>query len=194
MKVTYDSNGLVPMIIQDAITGAVLSLFYANSEAIQKMISTRRVWRYSRSKEKLMEKGQESGNYQEIISIMPDCDSDALLIKVKPLGPACHTGNYSCFGEETSENILQQLTAIIKDRKINPRKESYTSSIVSNREKIIEKLREECEELIDAKKSSDIKWETADLLYFILVYLENREILLQDVFDELRRRRRDNDG
>ncbi len=189
MKLKFDSNGLIPMIVQDAESGVVLSLFYANEDAVKKTNETGYLWRYSRSKKKLMRKGEESGNYMKIVSLSPDCDSDALLIKVKPEGSACHTGSYSCFGEV--KGILNALLEVIRDRKINPTQSSYTSSIVNDRSKIIAKLREECEELIEAEKPSDIKWEAADLLFFMLVYLENRGILFEDVLAELKRRRKD---
>lgn len=183
----FDKSGLVPMIIQDANSGAVLSLFYCNEESLKKMKETGFVWRYSRSKKKLMKKGMSSGNLMKVVSISEDCDSDALLVKVKPFGPACHAGDYSCFGEE--KNILTELIDVISERKRNPKKDSYTSQIVKNKMKIIEKLREELEELIEAKRKKDIKWEAADLLYFLLVYLENRSVGFSDVLEELRRRR-----
>ena len=135
-----------------------------------------------------MKKGEESGNFMKVVSLSEDCDSDALLAKVKPEGPACHTGSYSCFGEKKS--ILYELVEVIKTRKLNPKSDSYTSSIVCDRSKIIAKLREECEELIDAEKPSDIKWEAADLLFFMLVYLENRGISFEDVLVELKKRRK----
>ena len=188
MKLKFDEKGLVPMIIQDAITGSVLSLFYANTEALEKIQETSYLWRYSRSKKKLMKKGESSGNFMKIVSIKEDCDSDALLLKVRPEGPACHSGEYSCFGEE--KEILYELLDIIKNRKQNPNKNSYTSKIVTDKSEVIAKLREECEELIEAEKPTDIKWEAADLLYFMLVYLENRGVAFEDVLAELKRRRR----
>ncbi len=186
----FDSNGLIPMIIQDATTGLVLSLFYANKESIEKMKETCFVYRYSRSKQKVMKKGEESGNVQKVKEIIEDCDSDALLVRVNSNGPACHTGSRSCFGSEEEATILSELSSIIENRKLNPKKGSYTSTIVNNRDAIIEKLREECEELIVAEKKNDIKWEAADLLYFILVYLENRNVKLEAVLAELKGRRK----
>ena len=98
-KLKYDQRGLVPLIVQDARTGAVLSLFYANQKAIQKSMDTGYVWRFSRQSKKLMMKGATSGNVQKIVSIFEDCDADAVLVRVIPEGPACHLGTYSCFGE-----------------------------------------------------------------------------------------------
>ena len=194
MKIKFGKDGLVPMIIQDANSGLVLSLFYANEEAIEKMKNTGYVWRYSRAKKKLMKKGEESGNTQKIISITQDCDQDAFLVRVIPNGPACHKGQVSCFESRVSSpdydfSALQELVQIIKERKLNP-KDSYTSKIVKSREAIIEKLREECEELIEAEGQKDITWEAADLIYFTLVYLENREVEFSEVLEELRRRRK----
>ncbi|MBS3068541.1 bifunctional phosphoribosyl-AMP cyclohydrolase/phosphoribosyl-ATP diphosphatase HisIE [Candidatus Micrarchaeota archaeon] len=184
----FDKDGVIPMIVQDADSLAVLSLFYGNKESIEKMKKTGFVWRYSRSKNKLMKKGAISGNTMKVISVSEDCDSDALLVKVKPLGSACHTNSYSCFKEE--KNILSELIEVISERKKYPKGNSYTSKIVNDRNAIIAKLREELEELIEAKKKSDIKWEAADLLYFILVYLENRNINFSEVLNELKRRRK----
>lgn len=186
MKIKFEENGLVPMIIQDANSGLVLSLFYTNKEAIEKMKSTGYVWRYSRTKKKLMKKGEESGNTQKIVSISFDCDQDALLVRVLPNGPACHKGTISCFDAEAG--VLSELSRVIKNRKLNP-KDSYTSKIVKDRNAIIAKIREECEELIEAEGEKNITWEAADLIYFTLVYLENREVEFSEVLKELRKRR-----
>jgi phosphoribosyl-ATP pyrophosphohydrolase/phosphoribosyl-AMP cyclohydrolase len=227
-QVKFDDRGLVPIIIQDAYSGIVLSLMYANQDALDKMYETEFVWRFSRSKNKLMKKGEESGFVQEIISIIPDCDSDALLIKVKPNGPACHNGTVSCFwsgasqlGEKTTNNknsqfdsankqssqpgtnktqnpqlettrlaVLSELAATISDRKQNPKPDSYTSSIVNDKKQIMEKLNEEFEELLAAEKEDEIVWEAADLVYFLLVYLENRRVKFSKVLEELEKRRK----
>lgn len=197
MKLKFNSDGLIPLIIQDSDSGTVLSLFYANQEAMDKMQKTGYVWRFSRSKNRLMKKGEESGNVQKVISISEDCDSDALLVKVKPWGPACHKGTVSCFGSgvqgDFSPNIISELVTVLKDRKKNPKKGSYTSSIIINKQKIIAKLREECEEFIEAgekKEDKEVIWEAADLLFFMLVYLGNRDIEFADVLNELKRRRK----
>ena len=187
-KIKFDENGLVPMIIQDVDSGAVLSLFYANQESLGRMNREGMVWRYSRSKKKLMKKGEESGNFLKVVSISLDCDSDALLVKVQPTGPACHTGKSSCFGDFGS--VLTQLVKIIAERKQNPKPKSYVSSIVNDKQEIINKLNEELAELIEAEKDSEIIWEAADLLFFMLVYLENRSIKFSQVLYELERRRK----
>ena len=189
VKIKFGKDGLVPVIVQDEGSSAVLSLFYANAEAIGKMNDEGYVWRYSRRMGRLSKKGEVSGNCQKIVSMKADCDSDALLVKVKPEGPACHTGEYSCFGE--TKSIIPELTEVIAGRKRDPKKGSYVSGLVNDREKIIDKLREELEELIDAGGEKDIAWEAADLLFFMLVYLENREVEFSRVLKELERRRRE---
>jgi len=189
VKLKFDFKGLIPLIVQDAETNAVLSLFYANASAIKNMQRTGYVWRYSRSNKKLMMKGATSGNIQKIVSISPDCDGDALLVRVIPNGPACHLGRSSCFVNNDYTDIIQELVEVISYRNKSPKKGSYTSGIVKNRSIIIEKLREELEELIEAKRKKDIKWEAADLLYFLLIYLENQNVQWSEVLKELRRRR-----
>ncbi|MBU1887397.1 bifunctional phosphoribosyl-AMP cyclohydrolase/phosphoribosyl-ATP diphosphatase HisIE [Candidatus Micrarchaeota archaeon] len=189
-KIKFDANGLVPLIVQDADTSVVLSLFYANKDAVNRMLETNYVWRYSRKLGRIIKKGEQSRNYQKVISLNLDCDSDAILVKAIPEGPACHTGEYSCFDQQ--KPILNQLIEVIKDRKLNPKKGSYTSTIVNDQKAIIAKLREESEEFIEAgevKEKKEIVWEAADLLFFMLVYLENRNIKFSDVLEELNRRR-----
>ncbi|VVC04044.1 Phosphoribosyl-AMP cyclohydrolase [Candidatus Bilamarchaeum dharawalense] len=182
----FDKTGLIPMIIQDSESGTVLSLFYGNKESMKKMKKDGYVWRYSRSKKQIMRKGDQSGNRQKVVSISQDCDSDALLVKVEPSGPACHKKKFSCFCDDGP--ILLRLTKKIAERKQKPSKKSYVSSIIASRQKIINKLNEELAELIEAEKNSEIIWEAADLLFFMLVYLENRSIKFSKVLDELERR------
>lgn len=189
VKLKFDKDGLLPMIVQDADSGAVLSLFYANKEAVEKTMEEGYIWRYSRKLGRLSKKGEQSGNSQRVISVGTDCDSDALLVKVRSDGPMCHTGAYSCFSG--AKPILQELTEVLADRKKNPKKGSYTSGLLHDQEGIASKLREEVEELIEAEKDEDIAWEAADLLFFMLVYLENRDIKFSKVLDELRRRRKE---
>ena len=188
MTIKFGKDGLVPMIIQDAEGGTVLSLFYCNEEALRKTKEEGYVWRYSRRLGRIIKKGEESGNFQKVVSIKEDCDSDAILVRVKPEGPTCHTGGYSCFGEE--KPILQELLGVIEDRKNNPKPDSYVCSIIDDKEKIAAKLREELEELLEAEKVEDVAWEAADLLFFMLVYLECRDVDFSKVLDELKRRRK----
>ncbi len=187
-RIKYGKDGLVPVIVQDAKTNVVLSLFYANSEALGKMEEEKYVWRYSRKLGRLIKKGEMSGNFQKIVEIREDCDSDALLVRVEPMGPACHTGEYSCFGGEMP--LLNELIEVIADRKKNPKKGSYVSGIVGKKEKVVEKLREELDELIEAETDAEIRWEAADLFFFMLVYLENRGVSFSSVLEELRGRRK----
>lgn len=197
MKLRFDKDGLIPMVIQDSDTGEVLSLVYGNSPSISKMNRTGWVWRYSRSKKKVMVKGGTSGNKQNVVSLSKDCDGDALLVRVKPLGPACHKGTVSCFKSNSDANaemigelsIISELVRVISERKQNPIPGSYTSEIVLDRNAIVAKLREECEELIEAKGRKNLAWEAADLFFFMLVYLENQNLPFSQVLKELRRRR-----
>ncbi|MBI2079958.1 hypothetical protein HYT84_04270, partial [Candidatus Micrarchaeota archaeon] len=126
-KIKFDKTGLIPMIVQDADTGLVLSLFYANREAVEKMQTTNCVWRFSRSKKRVMKKGEKSGNVQKIVSVSLDCDNDVLLVLVSPEGPACHKGTESCF-TGPNKSMLSDLVSVIKARKKNPTG-SYTSKI-----------------------------------------------------------------
>lgn len=194
-KIKFGKDKLVPMIVQEANSGVVLCLFYANWDSIRKTQETGMLWRFSRSNNRVMMKGETSGNTLRVISIKPDCDSDALLVKVKASGPVCHTGSSSCFGNWKPErrgtcDILDELSLVIADRKRNPSTQSYTSKIVIDRNTIEEKLNEELKELLTAESRNDIAWEAADLLYFLLVYLENRGVSLNDVIAELSRRRK----
>lgn len=189
-KLKFNDVGLIPMIIQDSSSGAVLSLFYANSESIKKMQETGLVWRYSRKNKKVMMKGVESGNTQKVDSISLDCDEDALLVKVSPVGPACHKGSSSCFSDTDSYPIISELIKTIKERKETPNSKSYTSLIVNSRIMISQKLFEEIIELTNAHAKEDIIWEAADVLFFLFVYLENRDIKFGEVLKELEERRK----
>ncbi len=177
-------NKIVPMVIQDANTLKVLSMFYANKESIKKMKETGFVYRYSRSKKRIMKKGEESGNIQKVVKIIEDCDNDAILVLVNPFGPACHTGTDSCF----TGSILEKLEAIIGDRKKIPRKGSYTNKILTEDELLKGKLREELEEFINFKDKENLKWEAADLIYFMMVFLAKNGITFSDVEKELKKR------
>jgi len=187
---------LMPLIVQDYETKQVLSLFYCNKEAISRMKKTGFVWRYSRRYGKVMKKGATSGNFQKIVDLKYDCDKDALLTRVKQEGDgACHTGKWSCFEKEKERSwgVLEELIAVIEDRKKNPKKKSYVSSIINKPEEIGDKLIEEAGELEEAlleKPDKEVVWEAADLLFFTLVGLSNRGINIQEVLNELNRRRK----
>lgn len=202
-KLNYDNSGLIPAIIQDSSTNEVLMMAYMNEESLQKTLDTNKTWFYSRSRQKLWNKGETSGNYQEVKSIQFDCDSDTLLIKVKPMGPSCHTGKNSCFyrtilesSKETSTNlILNELYSIIEDRKSNPKEGSYTNYLFhSGVDKILKKVGEEnAETIIAAKNNSkeELIYETSDLFYHLLVLLVNQGVTLGDIFAELEKRHKD---
>jgi phosphoribosyl-ATP pyrophosphohydrolase/phosphoribosyl-AMP cyclohydrolase len=189
------NNGLIPVVIQDGKTNHVLMLGYMNQKALEETRKTGKVTFYSRTKQRLWTKGETSGNFLELDSIQADCDADTLLVKVRPIGPTCHLGSDTCFGSDNKENgiqFLQELQTIIKNRKETAPKGSYTASLfASGINKIAQKVGEEAVEVvIEAKESEtgNLKEETADLLFHLLVLLEQKEIPLAEVVDVLRER------
>jgi len=191
-------NGLVPAIIQDASNLSVLMLGYMNEEALAKTEDSGKVTFFSRTKNRLWTKGETSGNYLIVEEIIPDCDNDTLLIKATPRGPACHTGEDTCFGPKQADNLqfLNKLQSIIKDRKANPSDGSYVSSLFDKgMNKIAQKVGEEAVEVvIEAKDSNDdlFKNEAADLLFHLMILLEEKGYQLSDVADILGERHLDN--
>lgn len=199
MELDFEKEGgLVPAVIQDNLTGQVLMLGYMNQEALDKTRLEGLVTFFSRSKNRLWTKGETSGNTLEVVSIIRDCDNDALLIKVKPNGPTCHTGTTSCFGEEVAANraaairFLAQLEEVIQERKTNPVEGSYTNFLFDKGvNKIAQKVGEEAvETVIDAVagKLDTMKGEAADLLYHLLVLLSASGLELKDVVAVLQER------
>lgn len=193
MNFNKNGDGLLPVIIQDNTTGKVLMLGYMNDEAYNKTCEQKRVVFYSRSKQRLWMKGETSGNYLEVIKIIPDCDNDCLLIKVNTAGPVCHTGADTCFNEKnTGSNFLAHLESVIADRKISPSPGSYTSSLFQKGiNKIAQKIGEEATELIiEAKDNNDDLFlnEAADLLFHFLILLQAKNKRLSDVTDTLDKR------
>jgi phosphoribosyl-AMP cyclohydrolase / phosphoribosyl-ATP pyrophosphohydrolase len=187
------ADGLIPAIIQDEATGKVLMLGFMNQEALSKTEEIKKVTFFSRSKNRLWTKGEESGNFLFLKSISVDCDNDTLLIKANPVGPVCHTGADTCFDEKNEgDNFLFALEKIITDRKNNPTDESYTSSLFKKGiNKIAQKVGEEAVELvIEAKDDNDIlfKDEAADLLFHYLILLQAKGFSLQDIIEVLKRR------
>ncbi len=192
MKVDFSkyTDGLVPGIIQDDITGKVLMLGFMNEEALAKTQELNKVTFFSRSKNRLWTKGEESGNFLLLKSISSDCDEDSLLIKVNPVGPVCHTGADTCWGEKNSNsNFLFQLEQIIADRKNNPSEKSYTSSLFEKGiNKIAQKVGEEAIELVIESKDNDanlFKNEAADLLFHYLILLQAKGHSLSEIQDIL---------
>jgi phosphoribosyl-ATP pyrophosphohydrolase/phosphoribosyl-AMP cyclohydrolase len=185
-------NGLVPVVIQDNNTLQVLMVGYMNEEAFKKTQEEAKVTFFSRSKNRLWTKGETSGNFLIVIEITTDCDNDALLIKVNPTGPVCHTGKKSCFGEETPKGFIYELEQIVNQRIDNNVKESYTNRIFKKGiNKIAQKVGEEAVELVIESKDDNpelFKNETADLLYHLLILLKAKGISLTDIEDVLSKR------
>lgn len=183
-----DKDGLVPAIVQDSVTKNVLMLGYMNEEAYLKTLDTKKVTFFSRSKQRLWTKGEESGNFLNLIDLAVDCDNDTLLVSVNPQGPTCHKGTDTCWGEENRPNFgfISQLEDIISDRKNNPENEkSYVASLFkSGVNKIAQKVGEEAVEVvIEAKDDNDDLFlnESADLLFHYLILLQQKEYSLKDV-------------
>jgi len=188
-------NGLIPAIVQDSKTNHVLMLGYMNQQAFDSTTKSGRVTFFSRSKQRLWTKGETSGNYLELDSLHADCDGDTILVKVKPQGPTCHLGTDTCFGTSNQENtalFLQELQQIIKTRKEQAPEGSYTASLfLSGINKIAQKVGEEAVEVvIEAKETGteNLKEETADLLFHLLVLLEKKGVELAEVMEVLRNR------
>jgi phosphoribosyl-ATP pyrophosphohydrolase/phosphoribosyl-AMP cyclohydrolase len=188
------SNGLIPAVIQDSETLQVLMLGYMNEEALQKTVKEGKVTFYSRSKQRLWTKGEESGNFLEVISIKNDCDNDTLLIQVIPEGPTCHTGSNTCWGDDKSTNfgVLSTLEQTITNRWENEDNSSYVASLkVAGTHKIAQKVGEEAVEVvIEALRSDGTLFleENADLLFHFLVLLKAKGFQLNDVLTVLKSR------
>ncbi len=195
-NIKFDQKGLIPAIIQDCSNGQVLMLAYMNEESYKKTIDTGYTWFYSRSRQELWNKGATSGNTQKVKELSYDCDGDTLLIKVEQKGPACHTGEKSCFfNRVTSEKImnigevLSALDDILKDRKANPVEGSYTTYLYEKGvDKILKKVGEESAEVIIAAKNpdkSELVYEASDLIYHLLVLLNEQGVELDEIKDQL---------
>ena len=197
MEVAFDKNkdGLVPAIIQDPTTKNVLMLGYMNEDALNKTMATGKVTFYSRSKKRIWQKGEESGNFLNLVNVEIDCDHDTLLISANPAGPTCHKGSDTCWNKDNVQNFgfLTRLEAIISDRKENDSNEtSYVSSLFkSGINKIAQKVGEEAvETVIEAKDDNENLFleESADLLFHYLILLQAKGHLLKDVVDILKSR------
>ncbi len=195
MTIKYDSNGLVPAIIQDATTKNVLMLGYMNEEAYQKTIETKQITFFSRSKQRLWTKGEESGNFLNLVDIKNDCDNDSLLIQVNPVGPTCHKGTDTCWKEENTPNygFFSTLETIITDRVANKdTKKSYVASLFSKGiNKVAQKVGEEAvETVIEAMDNNDelFLYESADLMFHYLMLLQAKGFTLKDIEAELKGR------
>ena len=190
-----NDDGLLPAIIQDANTGQVLMLGYMNAQALQQTQETGFVTFFSRSKKRLWKKGETSGNTLQFVSVSCDCDDDALLMRAIPMGPTCHTGKQSCFNTpETALETLGNLIETIRGRAESGSQKSYTKRLLDGGiDAYGAKVFEEAEELVRAARQEGRQRtieESADLLYHTLVLLQGEGIALEDISQELRRRRR----
>jgi phosphoribosyl-ATP pyrophosphohydrolase/phosphoribosyl-AMP cyclohydrolase len=197
-EIRFDESGLVPCVVQDWRTGEVLTLAYMNEEALARTRETGETHFFSRSRQELWHKGQTSGNLQKVRELRYDCDLDAVLALVEPAGPACHTGERTCFHNGQLEPLapheaLAALERTIGDRRANPSNSSYTARLLADPPAIGEKVREEAEEVTRAAaEESDerVREETADVLYHLAVLLASRGLSFEDAFEELNGRRR----
>jgi phosphoribosyl-ATP pyrophosphohydrolase/phosphoribosyl-AMP cyclohydrolase len=185
-------NGLVPVVIQDNNTLQVLMLGYMNEEAFEKTKADNKVTFFSRTKNRLWTKGEESGNFLNVIDLQIDCDNDTILVKVDPVGPSCHTGSTSCFKEETAKGFVYDLQATIGQRIDDNDQNSYTNQLFQRGiNKVAQKVGEEAVELvIEAKDNNDdlFKNEAADLLYHYLILLKAKGYKLEDIESVLKGR------
>lgn len=204
-ELKFNSDGLIPAVLQDTQTKEILMLAYMNKEAFDKTIETGKATFYSRSRKKLWTKGEESGNFMNVDDIYIDCDGDSLVLLVTPEGDkkACHTGKRSCFyrkienselkEEYVPKNILDELIDVANDRKVNPQEGSYTNYLFEKgMDKILKKVGEEACEVVIAGKNEDpaeISYETADLMYHLSVMLSAQNMSWYDIYKELKKRR-----
>lgn len=213
-QVKFNEKGLIPAIVQDAVSKEVLTLAYMNEESLKKSLETKETWFWSRSRAELWHKGETSGNTQKIIDIKYDCDQDALVVLVVPAGPACHTGSYSCFsgsllaeteketadadGKTTNSDvpsstdrfaIINELESVIAEREAEMPEGAYTTYLFDKGvDKILKKVGEEATEVVIAAKKRDpeeLKWEVADLIYHVLVLLREQKLPLDEVLNVL---------
>lgn len=194
MIVNYNKNGLVPAIVQDAQTKTVLMLGYMNKEALEITQKSKRVTFFSRSKNRIWTKGEESGNFLNLKSLKIDCDGDTLLIKASPDGPTCHKGTDTCWEEKNTQDFgfLSDLEQVISNRKHTPKDASYVSSLFEKGiNKIAQKVGEEAvETVIEAKDQNDELFleESADLLFHYLILLQAKGYCLSDIVNVLKSR------
>lgn len=206
--IKFDEKGLVPAVVQDKNSKKVLMVAYMNKESLKMTIDTKKATFFSRSRQKLWVKGETSGNFMMVEDVLVDCDEDTLILLVEPKGPACHTGNETCFyrkldGEEIvnyteqptkkAMGVLDEEYAIVLDRKNNPQEGSYTNYLYEKGlDKILKKVGEEASETIIAAKNGskeEVLYESADLLYHLMVMLCNEDITLNELYEELKNRR-----
>ena len=196
-----NSDGMVPVVVQDYKNDEVLMVAYMNEEAFNKTIDTRIMTYYSRSRDELWVKGLTSGHFQYVKSMYIDCDLDTILVKVNQIGAACHTGNRSCFFNEAfnllsanhnPSKVFDEVMATILDRKANPKEGSYTNYLFDKGiDKVLKKVGEEATEIVIAAKNPDkeeIKYEIADFLYHVMVLMAQKDVTWEDITEELANR------
>ncbi|MEC0307342.1 bifunctional phosphoribosyl-AMP cyclohydrolase/phosphoribosyl-ATP diphosphatase HisIE [Paenibacillus lautus] len=209
--IRWDASGLVPAIVQDAQSKQVLMMAYMNRESLRLTLESGETWFWSRSREELWHKGATSGNVQTVVSMTYDCDGDTLLLQVDPKGPACHTGQTTCFHNEITVQgqksgsgsnpaaaesgrfaVLAELEEVIAQREVERPEGAYTTYLFDKGvDKILKKVGEEASETIIAAKNKDnaeLKLEISDLIYHLLVLLQERKLPLDEIMDELSRR------
>ena len=197
MDVQFDDRGLVPCIVQDRRTGEVLTLAYMNAEALERTRESGETWFWSRSRQELWHKGETSGNVQRVHELRWDCDNDAILALVDPAGPACHTGERTCFHNGDLQPALYEalpaLERTIDERRTTSGSDSYTARLLADPPLIGDKVREEAGEVADAaagESDQRLREEAADVLYHLAVLLASRGLSMTDAFEELNGRRR----
>ena len=196
-EIAFDERGLVPCVVQDARTGEVLTLAYMNAEALERTRATGEVHFFSRSRGRLWRKGETSGNTQRLLALRYDCDADAVLALVEPAGPACHTGERTCFHRGETDPVAQEalpaLERTIAARRTARPEESYTAALLADPAELGEKVREEADEVVRAaadEPDGRVREEAADVLYHLDVLLASRHLSMADAFEELNARRR----
>ena len=200
-ELKLNSDGMIPVIVQDYKTNEVLMCAYMNEEAYLKTLKTGKMTYYSRSRQELWVKGETSSHYQYLKELKADCDFDTLLAKVYQVGAACHTGSYSCFFNEIMKKeyddsnpltVFEKVLAIIKDRKVNPKEGSYTNYLFDKGiDKILKKLGEEATEIVIAAKNpnaNEVKYEISDFLYHMMVLMVEKDVSWEDITEELDKR------
>jgi phosphoribosyl-ATP pyrophosphohydrolase/phosphoribosyl-AMP cyclohydrolase len=197
-KLKLDERGLIPAVVQDVKTREVLTLAYMNLDSLKRTLETKETWFWSRSRNELWHKGETSGNTQKVVDILLDCDGDALVVLVEPTGPACHTGETSCFHDPANEHenlgaVLDQLYALVGERERERPEKSYTTYLFNEGlDKILKKVGEESAETIIAAKNDSpgpLVAEVSDLLYHLIVLLVARGVSLDQIQQELLKRR-----
>ncbi len=194
MNLKLNNDGLIPAIIQDFKTREVLMLGYMNQESYEITLEKQKVTFFSRSKQRIWTKGEESGNFLDVVAIQNDCDSDALLIQVNPVGPTCHTGTITCWGtpKRTNFSQIERLEAIITERKSNFDEKSYVSNLFAKGiNKIAQKVGEEAVEVVIEAKDDDLNLflnESADLFFHYLILLQAKGVQIEDVLEVLTER------